>query len=76
MMLIFKHAFFIINRMDFCRLNSSFSEAISFRWIIVLMIYLATNILSLSTEATIEHNDFSITNSTEWLEKMVSLRVM
>lgn len=54
-------------------MNSSFSEAISFRWIIVLMIYLATNILSLSTEATIEHNDFSTTNSTEWLEKLVCI---
>lgn len=60
--------------MDFCRMNTGYADSISFRWIIVLMIYLATNILSLSTEATIEHNDFSITNSTEWLERMVITR--
>lgn len=56
-------------------MNSSFSEPISFRWIIVLMIYLATNILSLSTEATIEHNDFITTNSTDWMEKLVGVQV-
>lgn len=60
--------------MDFCRFNSSAAESVSFRWIIILMIYLATNILCLSTEATVEHHtEFVDTNSTEWLGKMVSL---
>lgn len=59
--------------MDFCRLHSPASDSVSFRWIIILMIYLATNILGLSTEATVEHHtDFKETNSTEWLEKMVN----
>lgn len=64
----------LFHRMDFCRLHSPSSDSVSFRWIIILMIYLATNILGLSTEATVEHHtEFADTNSTEWLAKIVRI---
>lgn len=40
------------------------------------MIYLATNIISLTAESTIESEEFSVNNSTDWMEKMVRVTVL
>lgn len=65
----------ILDRMDICRwtvLNAN--ESISFRWIIVVMIYVATIILCLSSETfderfyVVANNDNVNTNSTKEME--------
>lgn len=63
----------IVDRIDLFRIHSSAPGSISFRSIIILMVYLATLILSLSTESSIERIDLSSEfNSTIWLEQLVS----
>lgn len=59
--------------MDICRWNFSTStESISFQWIIIVMLYLATIILSLSTEAVDERLYLSQRNATAWEHGEVS----
>lgn len=61
----------IVDRIDLFRIHSNAPGTISFRSIIILMVYLATLMLNLSTESTVErmNSDF---NSTIWLEQLVS----
>lgn len=58
--------------MDLCRMSlSNAAESISFKWIIIVMIYLATIILSLSAESLDERLYVTSMNVTVWEDEMV-----
>lgn len=50
---------------------SNAAESISFKWIIIVMIYLATIILSLSAESLDERLYVTSMNVTVWEDEMV-----
>lgn len=59
--------------MDICRWNVLNSmESISFQWIIIVMLYLTTIILSLSAETMDGRMYGNKGNSTEWEHEVVS----
>lgn len=59
--------------MDLCRMSlSNAAESISFKWIIIVMIYLATIILSLSAESLDERLYVTSMNVTIWEDEIVS----
>lgn len=59
--------------MDICRWNIfSSAESISFQWIIIVMLYLATIILSLSAESMDERMYINKQNLTVWEHEMVN----
>lgn len=59
--------------MDICRINlSNASESIKFKWIIIIMIYLATIILNLSNELLDERLYLLNYNNTKWEVEMVN----
>lgn len=59
-------------RLDLCRLSlSNANETISFRWIIIVIIYLGTIILSLSAESVDERIYLTNFNLTVWEEEVV-----
>lgn len=60
-------------RMDIIHINlSNGSDSIQFRWIIVVMIYIATILLSLSAESIDERLYLTNFNLTIWEEEMVT----
>lgn len=59
--------------MDICHINlSNASDSVPFRWIIIVMIYIGTIILSLSAESMDERLYLSNFNMTIWEEEMVT----
>ncbi|KAG4068321.1 hypothetical protein HA402_007841 [Bradysia odoriphaga] len=67
----------IFDRMDLCRMSlSNAAESISFKWIIIVMIYLATIILSLSAESLDERLYVTSMNVTVWEDEIENNRVL
>lgn len=64
-------------RMDICHWNLTTSvDTISFRWIIIVMLYLSTIILSLSAESMDERLYLNQKNSTVWEHESVSAWIL
>lgn len=62
--------------MDICRWNIFTSaDSISFQWIIIVMLYLATIILCLSAEAIDERMYLNKKNETVWEHEVVSIDI-
>lgn len=67
----------LIHRMDICRWNVFTSmESISFQWIIIVMLYLTTIVLSLSAESMDGGMYMNKQNATAWEHGVVRINIV